>query len=109
MKRLAMDIAVGVIVWFATNVIERITGGTVIQGFLASLWHRFPFEIVTLFIMIFVLACVEYWRIFILGMKEYERVESEKDRVQKDFKIKIEKDIADLNEKYIQILQAARK
>jgi hypothetical protein len=109
MKRLTRDISTAVLAWVIIEELQRIFGGIMIQGWLISLWHKFPFEIVTLSMTIFILICYEFYQAIILGMRAYERDEKEKRRIFDEFKDKTEKAIAELNEKYIRILEAGQK
>lgn len=109
MKHLTKDVAKAVLVWLVIEELQRMLGGVMIQRWLIELWHTFPFEIVTLSITIFVLVCYEYYKIFRLGVKEYERLEAEKQRAFDEFKTKTEKQLADLNTKYIELLQSPNR
>ncbi len=115
MRHLARDILTAILAWLAVEGIKRFVGGIMIQGWLLSIWHKFPFEIVTLSMTIVILVCVEYYKIFRLGMREYDRQEHEKQQKFEEFKSKFEEfrnatneTLRDLNEKYTQLLLLMR-
>jgi len=73
-----------------------------IQSFFISFWHRYPFEITTSVIALFVLGGIEYYRIFCLGVKAFER---EWD----GFRTKTENDIEHLKDLMTKLRPSERK
>jgi len=62
-KTMVKGIITGLIVWVITNGINEIAGGHMIQQGLMYLWGKFSFEIITLFVVLFVLVCIQLYRV----------------------------------------------